>query len=52
MRLMKEEFRCGSCRALLLKAERDALAGDIEIKCRRCRTLNILRPLRPAQTSA
>ncbi|WP_427139165.1 Com family DNA-binding transcriptional regulator [Shinella sp. G-2] len=39
--------RCGSCRALLFRARQNAIAGDIEIKCRRCGTLNHLRPYEP-----
>ena len=43
-----EEIRCGSCRALLFKAGAAAVQGPLEIKCRRCGTLNNLRPTRPA----
>ncbi|MCJ8026994.1 Com family DNA-binding transcriptional regulator [Shinella yambaruensis] len=39
--------RCGSCRALLFRAGHHAIAGVIEIKCRRCGTLNHLRPHEP-----
>lgn len=42
---MKEEYRCGACQALLFKAETGALAGLVEIKCRRCRQFNQLRPV-------
>ncbi|MCH8076922.1 MAG: Com family DNA-binding transcriptional regulator [SAR324 cluster bacterium] len=42
-----EEIRCGSCRALLFKAGEAALQGPLEIKCRRCGTVNHLRPTRP-----
>jgi phage FluMu protein Com len=41
---MKEAFRCGACNALLFKAEKTALAGVVEIKCRRCGQFNQLRP--------
>ncbi|WP_084539946.1 Com family DNA-binding transcriptional regulator [Azorhizobium doebereinerae] len=40
-------MRCGSCRALLFRAGRGAISGTIEIKCRRCGTLNALRPPEP-----
>lgn len=39
--------RCGSCSALLFRARQNAIANDIEIKCRRCGTLNHLRPCEP-----
>ncbi|WP_084540029.1 Com family DNA-binding transcriptional regulator [Azorhizobium doebereinerae] len=42
-----ENIRCGSCRALLFRAGRGAISGTIEIKCRRCGTLNALRPPEP-----
>lgn len=42
-----ESIRCGKCRALLLKAANDAIKGIVEIKCRRCGTLNSLRPPEP-----
>ncbi|NSZ48436.1 Com family DNA-binding transcriptional regulator [Agrobacterium vitis] len=40
-------IRCGSCSALLFKAGAGAIANTIEIKCRRCGTLNHLRPAEP-----
>ncbi len=43
-----ESIRCGTCDALLLRAAGDAIQGALEIKCRRCGTLNHLRPTRPA----
>lgn len=43
-RLPVYEQRCGQCRRLLLKMDRDALAGTISIKCPRCKTISILRP--------
>lgn len=43
-----ENVRCGKCRALLFKARSGAIAGSIEIKCRRCGTINHLRPSEPA----
>ncbi|WP_156616692.1 Com family DNA-binding transcriptional regulator [Agrobacterium vitis] len=43
-----ENIHCGSCRALLFKAERGAIAKAIEIKCRRCGSFNHLRPAEPA----
>lgn len=43
-----EDVRCGRCRALLLRAADSAIAGSVEIKCRRCGTINHLRPSEPA----
>ncbi|WP_377368133.1 Com family DNA-binding transcriptional regulator [Phenylobacterium ferrooxidans] len=45
-----ESIRCGSCRALLLKAQAD---GRLEIKCRRCGAFNTiaLRPQSPNPTA-
>ncbi|TRL38043.1 MULTISPECIES: Com family DNA-binding transcriptional regulator [Rhizobium] len=42
------DIRCGKCSALLFRAEHDAISNVIEIKCRRCGTLNHLRPIEPA----
>ncbi|MCI9864870.1 Com family DNA-binding transcriptional regulator [Rhizobium skierniewicense] len=42
-----ENIRCGSCSALLFRAGQGAIANDIEIKCRRCGTINHLRPTEP-----
>ncbi|WP_395173944.1 Com family DNA-binding transcriptional regulator [Roseibium alexandrii] len=42
-----KEIRCGSCRKLLAKADKNAVTGKLEIKCPRCGTLNSLRPLEP-----
>ncbi|WP_201514161.1 MULTISPECIES: Com family DNA-binding transcriptional regulator [unclassified Sphingobium] len=42
---------CASCSALLFKAEPAAIAGIIEIKCRRCGTFNCLRPASPNPTA-
>ncbi|WP_422371357.1 Com family DNA-binding transcriptional regulator [Hoeflea sp.] len=39
-----KDIRCGKCSALLFKAGHNAIANDIEIKCRRCGTINHLRP--------
>lgn len=50
MPMMKETYRCGGCNALLFKAEIGALAGVIEIKCRRCRQFNQMRPVSPPQS--
>ncbi|WP_415215597.1 Com family DNA-binding transcriptional regulator [Shinella sp.] len=44
---MLNNIRCGTCSALLFKAGQGAIANDIEIKCRRCGTLNHLRPCEP-----
>ncbi|WP_420839836.1 Com family DNA-binding transcriptional regulator [Allorhizobium sonneratiae] len=41
-----KNIRCGTCTALLFKAGR-AFAGDLEIKCRRCGTINHMRPAEP-----
>lgn len=38
------KVRCGRCAALLLKRDPIPLAGAIQIKCRRCRYLQTLRP--------
>ncbi|WP_196220503.1 Com family DNA-binding transcriptional regulator [Roseibium denhamense] len=35
--------------ALLFKAGQGAISNDIQIKCRRCGTLNHLRPSEPVQ---
>jgi phage FluMu protein Com len=43
-----QNIRCGKCRALLFRCEPAAIARAIEIKCRRCGTINLLRPLEPA----
>ncbi|WP_083850309.1 Com family DNA-binding transcriptional regulator [Rhodovulum sp. PH10] len=46
---MSVEFvRCASCRALLFRADAGAIAGIVEIKCRRCGTFNVLRPTEPS----
>ncbi|WP_405048077.1 Com family DNA-binding transcriptional regulator [Flexibacterium corallicola] len=42
-----ESTRCGKCNALLFKSEQGAISGKVEIKCRRCGTLNQLRPIEP-----
>ncbi|MBC2858717.1 Com family DNA-binding transcriptional regulator [Stappia sp. 28M-7] len=41
-----ESIRC-ICRRLLMRAERYAICGVIEIKCPRCGTINALRPAEP-----
>lgn len=41
------EIRCGSCRALLFKYDGRDITATIEIKCRRCGTINHLRPPEP-----
>ncbi|OYW52655.1 MAG: hypothetical protein B7Z30_15500 [Rhizobiales bacterium 12-68-15] len=41
-----ENIRC-RCGALLFRAAPGALRGQVEIKCRRCGTLNALRPIEP-----
>jgi phage FluMu protein Com len=42
-----QSIRCGKCSALLLKAAPGAIAGTIEIKCRRCGHVITLRPPEP-----
>ncbi|WP_394078432.1 Com family DNA-binding transcriptional regulator [Roseixanthobacter finlandensis] len=42
-----ENVRCGKCSALLFRAGAGAIQGPIEIKCRRCGTVNFLRPVEP-----
>ncbi|MBK8157997.1 MAG: Com family DNA-binding transcriptional regulator [Rhodospirillaceae bacterium] len=46
-----ESIRCGSCRALLFIV-RSGGSAEIEIKCRRCRTINHIRRARPRNPSA
>ncbi|WP_425353815.1 Com family DNA-binding transcriptional regulator [Ancylobacter gelatini] len=41
-----KDIRC-RCGALLFRADAGALKGAVEIKCRRCGTLNSLRPIEP-----
>ncbi|WP_159602636.1 Com family DNA-binding transcriptional regulator [Starkeya nomas] len=41
-----KDIRCG-CGALLFRAAGGALRGVVEIKCRKCGTLNSLRPIEP-----
>ncbi|WP_184256054.1 Com family DNA-binding transcriptional regulator [Rhodopseudomonas rhenobacensis] len=43
-----ESIRCARCRALLFRAVADAIVGTVEIKCRRCGGINILRPTEPS----
>ncbi|WP_367618326.1 MULTISPECIES: Com family DNA-binding transcriptional regulator [Rhodoplanes] len=47
-RLSVETIRCAHCRALLFRATAGAIAGPVEIKCRRCGTFNVLRPSEPS----
>ncbi|NEW96898.1 Com family DNA-binding transcriptional regulator [Rhodopseudomonas sp. BR0G17] len=42
-----EPIRCAQCRALLFRAAGGAIAAPVEIKCRRCGSINILRPTEP-----
>ncbi|WP_443021944.1 Com family DNA-binding transcriptional regulator [Sphingobium sp.] len=44
--------KCASCRALLFKSAVDAIAGVIEIKCRRCGAFNCFRPMSPPRSPA
>gem|GEM_PF-2814889 len=44
-----KEVRCGKCRALLFKAGSGAITGTIEIKCRRCGSINTPRSANPTQ---
>lgn len=41
----RTNIRCGTCDRLLAKAA--LVAGEIEIKCPRCKTCHILRASRP-----
>ncbi|NBN76832.1 Com family DNA-binding transcriptional regulator [Microvirga tunisiensis] len=43
-----KDIRCGCCRALLFRMASAPSAPAIEIKCRRCGTINHLRPPEPA----
>ncbi|WP_415454001.1 Com family DNA-binding transcriptional regulator [Azorhizobium caulinodans] len=43
-----EKVRCRCCGALQFRAAAGAICGAIEIKCRRCGTLNVLRPQEPS----
>ncbi|WP_371932275.1 Com family DNA-binding transcriptional regulator [Roseibium sp. MMSF_3361] len=43
-----QDIRCGSCNALLFKTRQGIISNDIQIKCRRCGTLNHLRPVEPS----
>lgn len=47
-----DRIQYGTCRALLFKAAPTALGGKIEVKCRRCRTLNVFRPVEAHHPSA
>ncbi|RJG46429.1 Com family DNA-binding transcriptional regulator [Mesorhizobium sp. DCY119] len=40
-----KDIRCGKCRALLFRMS--GATNEIEIKCRRCGTVNHLRPNEP-----
>lgn len=44
-----EKIQCSACRALLFRAAPRAIAGVIEIKCRRCGAITILRPSEPTR---
>ncbi|MFC5393085.1 Com family DNA-binding transcriptional regulator [Bosea vestrisii] len=41
-------MRCAKCEALLFRMTARALAGRVEIKCRRCGALNIFRAAEPS----
>jgi len=43
-----QDIRCGQCGALLLRAGAEAARGPLQIKCRRCGTINHLRAAGPA----
>lgn len=45
-----ENVRCSACQALLFKAAPTAFRETIEIKCRRCRAINIFRAGEPDQS--
>lgn len=40
----QEDIRCPECRRLLFRMEADALAGDLSIKCPRCKSHLHMRP--------
>ncbi|MEW6124758.1 MAG: Com family DNA-binding transcriptional regulator [Pseudomonadota bacterium] len=42
-----ENIRCTRCGALHFRAAHGALRGVVEIKCRRCGTVTVLRPPEP-----
>ncbi|WP_159597658.1 Com family DNA-binding transcriptional regulator [Starkeya nomas] len=43
-----QENRCG-CGALLFRSAAGAIAGQVDIKCRRCGTVNSIRPIEARQ---
>lgn len=40
------EIRCTKCTRLLFKMEPGALGGVLSIKCGRCKSINVLRPIK------
>ncbi|MFV0421179.1 Com family DNA-binding transcriptional regulator [Oleidesulfovibrio sp.] len=42
---MRQEIRCGQCNRLLAKGD----VRELEIKCRRCGTMNLVRTTRPSR---
>ncbi|MEM1284967.1 MAG: Com family DNA-binding transcriptional regulator [Pseudomonadota bacterium] len=42
-----KDYRCGRCRALLFRGSSKTIGDVLEIKCRRCSAMNILRPAEP-----
>ncbi|MGR3501622.1 Com family DNA-binding transcriptional regulator [Pseudaestuariivita sp.] len=46
---MNLQLRCRSCRRLLFEMSKNAIAGEVSIKCPRCGAFNILRPSSPSQ---
>lgn len=42
-----KDYRCGRCRALLFRGTSKTVGDVLEIKCRRCSAINVLRPAEP-----
>lgn len=42
-----KDYRCARCRALLFKGTAATIGDVLEIKCRRCAAINVLRPAEP-----
>lgn len=51
MKSLLTDVRC-TCGRLLFRQEPDALAGALQIKCPRCRTVTTLRPRALSQSAA
>ncbi|MEM6381638.1 MAG: Com family DNA-binding transcriptional regulator [Pseudomonadota bacterium] len=42
-----KDYRCARCNALLFKGTSQTIGDVLEIKCRRCSAINVLRPAEP-----